>query len=409
MTPSGKDLLPIAMDVLKYLETQSVSYDELLDDLKAQFEPRIVGGVNALMMSYFRHRTKIESMLYSFGGHFKPRYIKFLGLVVAQMKYCDGIPEQAVAHMAIEEAKAHFGIHTAKWMNAVLRYIQPLDLNAFEDLYPQEFQKSRAHLSKETQQFLLKVELIPPPFTFRKMHIDQPLDEALEATALELDFLPQNLFYTTLNPSSIIESQSLKMGMIYIQDPATFFLFSLLKKQSFSPQKILDACAAPGGKALLAATVFEPQKMVVFDRSARRQKRTLENINLRRTLFPQTIFDVQSELLQVDTLFDLVIIDAPCSNSGVIRHRPDAMYRYNLEQMEALNQLQVEILNEYAKYVEVGGFLAFSTCSISDAENHRSVGTFLSQNSAFTCVEQHTLLPSQLHDGAFVALLRRSV
>jgi len=101
----------------------------------------------------------------------------------------------------------------------------------------------------------------------------------------------------------------------------------------------------------------------------------------------------------------LVFIDVPCSNSGVFRRRPDAMWRWSPAESRKLTKLQGEILSAGSKLLAPNGQLIYSTCSIDPIENQQVVQNFIDHTPEFTLIEDKTLLPGQVNDGAYAAKL----
>ena len=107
-------------------------------------------------------------------------------------------------------------------------------------------------------------------------------------------------------------------------------------------------------------------------------------------------------------LFDRVLVDAPCSNTGVIRRRPDARWRWNADHLAQLVALQKEILEAAAAHVKPGGRLVYSTCSNEPEENTEQIAAFLSAHPDFTEVGRYESVPFETnHDGAFACALVR--
>ena len=108
-------------------------------------------------------------------------------------------------------------------------------------------------------------------------------------------------------------------------------------------------------------------------------------------------------------LFDRVLVDAPCSNTGVLRRRPDARWRWDAEHLAQLTGLQAEILESAAAHVAPGGLLVYSTCSNEPEENADQVAKFLAAHPEFSEVARRESLPFETgHDGAFACALRRA-
>ena len=201
-------------------------------------------------------------------------------------------------------------------------------------------------------------------------------------------------------------------GAFAIQDPATLAALRLLAPQS--GEAILDACAAPGGKALqLAAAVGPTGRVIALDASSARLGRLRENAARAR-------LDDRLEIGQADAASpdladvlggrrpDAILADVPCSNSGVLRRRPDARWRWSPEETSRLARLQLAILSNLAALG--AGRIVYSTCSIDPVENEEVVTAFLSSpaGTGYALAGTRCLLPSPDADGAFAARLVRS-
>lgn len=107
-------------------------------------------------------------------------------------------------------------------------------------------------------------------------------------------------------------------------------------------------------------------------------------------------------------VFDRVLVDAPCSNTGVLRRRPDARWRWDADHLRQLVGLQAQILSAAAAHVAPGGLLVYSTCSNEPEENEEQVASFLAAHPDFTEVGRRASLPIESgHDGAFACALKR--
>jgi 16S rRNA (cytosine967-C5)-methyltransferase len=207
-------------------------------------------------------------------------------------------------------------------------------------------------------------------------------------------------------------------GKVYAADPATALAATALDPRP--GELILDACSAPGGKLFhLHRLAGEGLKTVALEISPRRCAVLTENIN--RLGLPAAV--VNGDLLLpplAGRRFDKILLDAPCSNTGVLRRRVEARWRRRPEDLKALARLQLDLLTSASRLVKSGGFLAYSTCSLEPEENEGVVERFLDGRGDF----QHA--PAALGerfgdsagdiramprlngtDGAFVALLRR--
>jgi 16S rRNA (cytosine967-C5)-methyltransferase len=199
---------------------------------------------------------------------------------------------------------------------------------------------------------------------------------------------------------------SFQQGLFYIQDPST-----LLAVQELNPQPgetILDLCAAPGGKTTFIAQQMQNRgRIVAVDVSGERLKLLKENCaRLGLTCVDPLLLSTLN--FQPSIFCDRILVDAPCSNTGVMRRRVDLRWRLRPEEIERLRRAQLELLNKAAQQVRPGGVLVYSTCSLEPEENQEVVKQFLSENPDFKLERERELYPF-VHgtDGIYVARLKR--
>lgn len=199
-------------------------------------------------------------------------------------------------------------------------------------------------------------------------------------------------------------------GDFIVQDPGTRIAVDLLDPKP--GERILDACAAPGGKTVQIA--WRGAEVTACEVNPKRRRRLEENL-ARLKLGVEVIPELPSlpENFQLSTsnfkLFHKVLVDAPCSNTGVLRRRPDARWNWSEEKLAALVKLQAEILDACAPRVALGGLLVYSTCSNEPEENEAQVTAFLARHPDFSLEESRESLPFESGtDGAFAARLRRN-
>ena len=188
-------------------------------------------------------------------------------------------------------------------------------------------------------------------------------------------------------------------GDFIVQDPGTCLAVELLDPKE--GERVLDACAAPGGKTVQIA--WRGASVVACEVNPKRRRRLEENL-ARLKLGVEVIPE-----LPASQTFDKVLVDAPCSNTGVLRRRPDARWNWNEEKLAVLVKLQSEILDACASRVAPGGVLVYSTCSNEPEENEAQVAAFLARHPDFSLEESRESIPFESEtDGAFAARLRRT-
>ncbi len=400
---TASHVLSDAAAILALVESGERSLDDALDTSLAH--PELRRTVSSLLFGYFRHKRLIDRWLSGLAVRPpRPRVRRLLAAALTQIRFQRGIAPEPAANVAVELAKARGGRGEAGFVNALLRraVAAPPEMRESPDeVFPPELlarwrrSRSDAELAAMGRAFLA-----PAEFTFRaERGFEPPAEWAVEPVACRGPFR----FFRSDDPGTVLRSGALREGKIYIQDPATALAASL--PEMAEVRRVLDVCAAPGGKSLLLAERMRPEAtLTAADRSARRQELTRENFCCRGLAFPVVV----AEPRELTGSFDLVLADVPCSNTGVFRRRPDALWRFREDELPGITELQYEILEAAALRVAPGGQLVYSTCSIEPEENARQIGRFTAAHPEFEPVGGEQLLPSMEHDGAYAFLLRRS-
>ena len=219
----------------------------------------------------------------------------------------------------------------------------------------------------------------------------------------------------------VADQPGFEEGEFIVHDPATAGAVDLLDVSTGKIPvvlgeglSVLDFCAAPGGKTVQIAwrmgegrAPARPQRdsrIVAQEVNPKRLARLKENL---ARMHLDSVTAVQK--VEDGALFDRVLVDAPCSNTGVIRRRPDARWRWNADHLAQLVALQKEILEAAAAHVKPGGRLVYSTCSNEPEENAEQVAAFLAAHPDFKEVGRYESVPFETgHDGAFACALERS-
>jgi len=200
---------------------------------------------------------------------------------------------------------------------------------------------------------------------------------------------------------------AVESGHYYITDPSTARAPELLAPQP--GETILDACAAPGGKAIQLAGLMESQgRLLCTDSNEKRLPRLNENLTRCRVTNAEVeVHDWTKPAPEKwHGLFDGILLDVPCSNTGVFRRRVDVRWRLKAQDIEDLTKIQTQILGNALPCLKPGGRIVYSTCSIDPEENLDLINNFIKEHPTLTLKDHHQLLPFQDDcDGAFAALL----
>ncbi len=235
--------------------------------------------------------------------------------------------------------------------------------------------------------------------------VEQWRDENVDYDFLTRDWTGENLVFELKTPPPLQTLESFRQGGFYIQDPGT-----LLAVRELDPrpgETILDLCAAPGGKTTFIAQLMNNEgRLVACDIALGRLKLIQENV----TRLGVTCVETTSTLDPRPSTFDRILVDAPCSNTGVLRRRVDLRWRIQPNEITRLRGTQLGLLRQAATLLKPVGVLVYSTCSLEPEENNEVVSQFLSECAGFKLERERELLPfTDGVDGAFVARLSKSL
>jgi 16S rRNA (cytosine967-C5)-methyltransferase len=251
------------------------------------------------------------------------------------------------------------------------------------------------------------------------------IESTMGGQASVSSLLPDDFIVVRSGLQSILSSGLMEKGSISVQDVSCGLVVQLLDPQP--GELILDCCSAPGGKAIFAAARMKGEGRIealdVSSSKLRALQTAAERMGVGEMIEIQEARPLQA--FKQEAVYDRVIVDAPCSGTGVLSKRADLRWRRTLEQMQELVGLQDELIACAAGLVKLGGVLVYSTCSVDREENEDRIKWFLSKHSDFEIDSKAALalLPSEvttaegylktlphLHfgaDGAFACRLRR--
>lgn len=372
------------------------SQNAVLDDVMEKVDPRYRRTISHLVLTYFRRRKTIDALLEArIEKTPRPAVLALLRCVLTQIFFQRAIAVESAVNIAVTEAKK---FRADKFVNAVLRRIiasEPVFQDTPEKVLPESILKrwqKRPELDTLTAAFLKGAF-----FTFR-------LEKKWELEDIQAEPVPSPAFrFYKGSGSDVLKSAPFQQKHIYVQDPATSLVFQDLDLSWVS--KALDLCAAPGGKTLMLAELLPANsRIVAADRSRNRQKLTRQNLDA-RGVKAEVIVALPEELAGS---YDVVLADVPCSNTGVFRRRPDALWNFSTAKMRELMAIQRDILESALQRTATGGLLIYSTCSIEPDENALQVESFLKKHPELTLVSQRQLIPDLDTDGAFAAVMKKN-
>lgn len=408
-----EEILRLSIRGIEFCE-KGGTLDDYLDDYLADTEPRRT--ISSILFNYFRNKGIIDSYLKKFSnGKTKSAIRRVLSVVFTQILYQSVVPTAIVADVAVSFTRKKEGQKASGFVNAMIRQLVKCQGTVLEENKVIDSErKFPAILLKRWEKNFSPAEVLTvleaikaiPPFTFRTIFGEEAnAEKKIKCKKIEgLEFLKRFHFFSADEPELILASDMMNEGKIYIQDPAAALFEELIDETEV--KTVLDYCSAPGGKTILLAEIFKKSKIIATDRSLSRLERVRENIE-RFKLKNVEIMSLKEVKSMPDVSFDLVLLDVPCSNTGVIRHRPDVMWNFTTESLRDVVRLQSEILEDALSKVKPSGLLIYSTCSIEPEENHAQIKNFTFKHPEFTIEKEQLLLPAILNDGAFIAILKR--
>ena len=408
-----EEILRLSIKGIEFCENGG-TLDEYLDRQLTESEPRRT--ISSILFNYFRNKGIIDSYLERFAKRkTKPVIRRTLSVVSTQILFQTAVPVAILADVAVSFIKKKEDQGASGFVNAMIRQlIKYHDMASEKDKFVTDknrvptvlLDRWKKNFSQDKVSNIIEAIKTEPPFTFRTVFRSVNAEKELNAKKIEgLSFLKSFDFFSTEDPAMILSSDIMKEGKIYIQDPATVLFGEFI--MGMEAKTILDYCSAPGGKTILIAEIFEISKIIATDRSLNRLERVKENIE-RFGLKNVEVLSIQIVESMPDNSLDMVLLDVPCSNTGVIRHRPDVMFNFSAKSLKDVVKLQSEILEDVFLKVKKGGRLIYSTCSIEPEENQEQINNFTARHPEFIIEKEQLLMPTILNDGAFIAVLRNT-
>jgi 16S rRNA (cytosine967-C5)-methyltransferase len=371
-----------------------------------------------------------------------------LRLGLYQIFWLTRIPPHAAVHQTVELAKQGGSRSHAAVVNAILRgYLreEPATRRLLAELKLNQPALGYSHPAWLVQRWQQRwgledaIKLMDwnntPPKTFARVNtlkaeprqlVSRWRDEGVSFESIQRDWLEDEEVFQLESHPPLEQLPSFQQGWFYVQDPST-----LLAVRELAPQPgetVLDLCAAPGGKLIFMAQLMRNQGRLVAHETSRDRLKLVEQNCLRlgvtcvesalpAMLDPAVVPGATTAdgpplggLAQAGggvRAFDRILIDAPCSNTGVMRRRVDLRWRIRPAEIQRLRAGQLHLLAQGARLLKPGGILVYSTCSLEPEENEGVVAEFLDRHPQFVCHYRRELVPiADGVDGAYVARLR---
>ncbi len=317
---------------------------------------------------------------------------------VYQLAFMDRIPASAAVNEAVELTKKLGNPGAARLVNAVLRRLTEGELPALppgDD--PESLSVRYSHpqplisyflkrLGTEKTKALLTLNNLPAPVSFRVNRLKATAEEAASALrddGVEVRASVTEDFLYGENTGELNALRAFREGLVTVQDPAA--ALPVFASSAEAGMRVLDCCAAPGGKSFLLAQQMENRGSILScDLHENKLRRIREGAGrLGIGIIETSATDAGKSSIALKERFDLVLADVPCSGMGVIRKKPEIRYK-QWEELAPLPKTQLAILEGAAACLRPGGILVYSTCTLLKEENEDVTEAFLQRHPEMT-------------------------
>ncbi|MBP1712469.1 MAG: sun protein [Deltaproteobacteria bacterium] len=415
----------MALELLQQIERSSSFADEALDRAflaAPELRPIDRSFVHELVMGVLRWRGRldwiIQQVLKSPGKKIDPRVKDILRLGVYQLYHLDRVPPSAAVNESVRLAKSILGDEKISgFVNAALRTIlrrkeefvfpsiekEPLGyLTAFlshprwlANRWLQEF-------GGETAARICLANNFPPPWTLRV----NDLKTSRKKLSTDLKNLGILTWPTPFSPTGLVAGKNplteggdlFQRGLFFLQDEASQIVSHVLQPQP--GERILDACAAPGGKATHIAELMENRgEVYALDLHEKKLGLITENAQRLGLSIIKSLTKDASQPFPLDlrSPFDRILVDAPCTGLGILHRNPEAKWRRKEDDPRRLQPMQLALLQNVSSYLKPGGVLVYSTCTLTTEENDQVIDRFLTKNTDFIWEDLHSRFPPSWH------------
>ena len=447
-----KSARAIAVEVLNRFDPKHSYAAPILNKLLSETDQR--QRATDLVLGTIRNRRAIDTVVFAFSGRpvdrIPDKLLNIIRVGIYELVYSPATAQHSIVNEAVENTKALMGKKQVGFVNAVLRKVtrsitnRQIELSQsnprrtvcqnpeagceFESDFLPDFESSPAdylstvfslpkwlvsdwlgEFGMELAQRICFGSNRRPSIYLRSNSLKIPtriLIEKFQQAGIEFEVIDNNQesgMIKVKSPRSLTELPGFAEGLFTVQDITASRVVKMLRPQSY--WKILDLCAAPGVKTTqLAEITGDSAKIIATDIDAERLKKVGENI---ARLGIKSVEVVPYEKVHASK-FDCILLDVPCSNTGVLSRRVEVRHRITPEAIKELIKTQKELLNTAASMLEPNGIICYSTCSIQKDENGNLIRDFLEENPKFVLnAEKLTLQTVQQfdYDGGYTAIL----
>jgi 16S rRNA (cytosine967-C5)-methyltransferase len=409
-----------AFEILREVEAGAFSSILLAAD-EPKLKPSDRALCHELVLGVLRWQLWLDQLI----EHYAKRAVETLDFPVLlalrlglyQLRFLTRVPDAAAVNESVNLVRSARVSSAAAFVNAVLRraireseydpagaIVEPTEKLAIETSHPVWLiQRWANEFGLEETEAFARANNRVPPTAFRV--VDRDFTDFENQLAVEPSKVAENAWRVEGNTSLLRELAA--NGKIYLQDEASQLVAQTVAAQP--GERVLDLCAAPGGKTtLIAQRAGDGALIVAADRSPKRLNTVVSTSALHKlTQIKFVVLDAAQPLPFAPGAFDRILIDAPCSGTGTLRRNPEIRYRISEHDIHTLATQQKLFLKNAASALKPGGQLVYSTCSVERDENEDVIGAFLESHAHFQAINTIRTWPQREGtDGFFIASLR---
>jgi len=409
-----KDAWTIAIETLSWIELQKLSEHLALAKAVNQLD---INNSNAVRYAYglvvetVRRKNLIDRLVNSV---LEPREIRefqmgvqaFLRLYVYQsriakhwaeinLKEAENIAKLGRAILGwktLREVEPFLGFLLTRQLDSILENLTSEEIIGLQTFHPTWFVKYCINLlGRSEATALLESNVNPPPTCVRLNTLKESEEQILEKVAaegikLEKIELLKHAYKVVDAKGSLADAASFREGLLYIQDKASCFVAETADPKS--EMTVLDVCAAPGAKTTYLAQLMQNRGSIFsVDYSSRRLQAWRREVTRMGVRIAEPLLVDSRISLPFRLEADVVVLDPPCTSTGVFAKQPSAKWRLTPKSIEKMADIQWRMINNCAEKVKNGGTLIYSTCSITVEENEIIIEHFLKHHSEFELAE----------------------
>jgi 16S rRNA (cytosine967-C5)-methyltransferase len=409
-----KDAWTVAIETLSWIELQKLSERLALARTVKQLGIRDSNAVRyayGLVVETERRKNLIDEFVNSVLktreiGEFNMGVQAFLRLYVYQTRIAKGWGEidlKEAEHIAklgrailgwktLREVEPFLGFLLTRPVETVLKGASDEEKMALQTFHPRWFVKCCFNLfGRSEATAFLEANVNPPPTCVRVNTLkasEEAVQETLAAEGVQLEKIEQlKHTYKVLGEKKPLTSlESFREGLFYIQDKASCFAAEVADPKP--EMTVLDVCAAPGAKTTYLAQLMQNQGAIYsVDYSARRMQAWKKEVSRMGVLTAAPVIADACVSLPFTVKADVMVLDPPCTSTGVFAKQPSAKWRLTPRSIEKMAEIQWRMIDNCAERMKAGGVLTYSTCSITVEENEMIIERFLKQHPEFALAE----------------------